>query len=252
MKLTRMKLLLISVALLLTMSVASTPIGVASPATTVFVDPPTIGLNPDLTPGSEFEISVRISGGFDIKTFSFRLGWYGPILHCVSVAEGDFLTKEGGATFFTHTIYNGPDPVGDPDYTNVGNSLLGVGRGVDGDGSLCVVTFEVEAYGLSGLHLHEVLVLDSIGNPVPDLVVEDGNFDNEGWVARGEPGDVDGDHDVDIVDLMIIARAMGTNPNWPEGTDWGEWNPDADLNGDSAVDIRDLFIAAVNFGQPYS
>jgi hypothetical protein len=247
-KLTRMRSLLISVALLLTVSVAGTPVGVASPQTTVFVDPPTIGSG--LTIDSEFQIRVNISGGFDIKTFSFKLRWYGAILECLSVVEGDFLKKEGGDTFFTHFIYNGPDPVGDPDYTIPGNSLLGVGRGVDGDGSLCVVTFKVEADGQSGLHLYEMLVLDSTGVEVPDLVVEDGTFDNEGWVARGEPGDVDGDHDVDIVDLMIIARAMGTNSNWPSGTDWGQWNPEADLNGDSAVDIRDLFIAAVNFGQP--
>ncbi len=243
-------LALTCVALSFILSMANIRIGMASPATTVYVDPPIIGLSPFYDIDDEITIYVSISEGFDVKTTGFQLSWNGPILECLSVVKGDFLIAEG-TTFFTKTIWNNPDPVGRSGYINVGESLMGIGGGASGYGTLAVVTFRVEAVGQSGLHLYEVIVLDSLGQLVTELVVEDGNFDNEGWLARGEPGDVDGDHDVDIEDLMIIARAMGTTPAWPHGTDWYEWNPVADLNGDERVDVEDLVISATNFGQPW-
>jgi hypothetical protein len=63
------------------------------------------------------------------------------------------------------------------------------------------------------------------------------------------PGDVDEDGEVDIADLSWIARAFGTDPRWPEGTDWDQWNPNADINNDNRVDVADLYIAATNYGR---
>ncbi len=70
----------------------------------------------------------------------------------------------------------------------------------------------------------------------------------DGTVTVKIPGDVDGDGDVDIEDLSWIARAWGTTPAWPHGTDWYEWNLDCDINNDLKVDVYDLGIAANNFG----
>jgi len=61
-------------------------------------------------------------------------------------------------------------------------------------------------------------------------------------------GDVNNDRVIDILDLALIARALGTNPTFQQGTKWNQWNPNADLNLDNKVDINDLFISGSNYG----
>jgi len=62
-------------------------------------------------------------------------------------------------------------------------------------------------------------------------------------------GDINKDGIINTQDLDMIARAMATDPNWPHGTGWNQWNPDCDLNVDNQVDIEDLVIAIVNYGR---
>lgn len=75
------------------------------------------------------------------------------------------------------------------------------------------------------------------------------------WVSEflGEAfrkaGDVNLDAKIDITDLSLIARALGTTPDSPPGTGWDQWNEKADLNNDGKVDIDDLVIAGKNYGK---
>ena len=62
-------------------------------------------------------------------------------------------------------------------------------------------------------------------------------------------GDVNLDRVIDIQDISTIARALGTDNTWPQGTGWGEFNPNTDLNGDGRVDAKDLGIAGKNYGK---
>jgi ABC-type transport system substrate-binding protein len=61
-------------------------------------------------------------------------------------------------------------------------------------------------------------------------------------------GDVDYNRLIDIKDLSMIARALGTDSSMPKGTGWDQWNPACDLNNDGKVDLKDLFLAGQNFG----
>jgi parallel beta-helix repeat protein len=65
----------------------------------------------------------------------------------------------------------------------------------------------------------------------------------DGLVYVGVPGDVDGNHKVEIKDILIVAKAYGTNPQSPN------WNPNADVNCDDKVDIKDILITAKNYGK---
>jgi hypothetical protein len=55
--------------------------------------------------------------------------------------------------------------------------------------------------------------------------------------------DLNGDHKVNIIDLVGVAIAFGSTPTS------SNWNPNADLNRDNTVSIIDLVIVSVNFGR---
>jgi len=56
-------------------------------------------------------------------------------------------------------------------------------------------------------------------------------------------GDVDQDGEVDIMDMCIVQRAIGSSPGEPD------WNVDADLNHDNCVDAFDLNIVGRNYAK---
>jgi len=64
-------------------------------------------------------------------------------------------------------------------------------------------------------------------------------------VKEPEPllGDLDYDGDIDIFDVVIVAKAFGSRP------DNSNWNQAADLNKDDVVDISDVVLLAKNFGK---
>jgi len=64
-----------------------------------------------------------------------------------------------------------------------------------------------------------------------------------GYVKVKIMGDLNGDGQVDIRDLAVLAKAFGSYPGHPR------WDPNADLNKDNMVDIRDIAMAAMNFGK---
>jgi len=66
------------------------------------------------------------------------------------------------------------------------------------------------------------------------------NTFTDGWVIVTIPGDVNGDHIVDISDLVITVGAIPSAPGWPN------WNPNADINGDGVCDVSDLVICVGN------
>ena len=74
---------------------------------------------------------------------------------------------------------------------------------------------------------------------------EDNSF-LAGWLMVTTPGDVDGDRDVDIFDIVPIASAYGSAQGKPE------YDPECDIDGDGDVDIFDVVIAASNYGLSWS
>jgi len=79
---------------------------------------------------------------------------------------------------------------------------------------------------------------------VGEIDVSDNNF-IDGWVFVTIPGDVDGDRDVDIFDIVSMAGVYGEvfPPVWPI--------PPPDIDGDGDVDIYDIVIAAGNYGKSW-
>ena len=66
-----------------------------------------------------------------------------------------------------------------------------------------------------------------------------------GWVFVTIAGDVDGDRDVDIFDLVMMAGVYGISRPDPG------YNPNCDIDGDGNIGIFDLVIMAGNYGESW-
>ncbi len=67
----------------------------------------------------------------------------------------------------------------------------------------------------------------------------------ESWGCTTYRGDVDGDRDVDIFDIVRIASVYGTKLPDPA------FDPDCDMDSDGDIDIFDLVRAAGNYGESW-
>jgi hypothetical protein len=62
-------------------------------------------------------------------------------------------------------------------------------------------------------------------------------------IGGGIKGDVNGDGNVTLTDLFLVAKVFGSTPTSPR------WNPICDLNKDGRVNLTDFFIVCINFGK---
>jgi hypothetical protein len=79
------------------------------------------------------------------------------------------------------------------------------------------------------------------GDRIVDGIVDLGPYEFDGPDC---PGDVDGDWDVDLIDLAILLASFELEPGEPY------YDARADLNGDGAIDIQDLGILLAGFELP--
>ncbi|HEY4674770.1 MAG TPA: CARDB domain-containing protein [Candidatus Bathyarchaeia archaeon] len=65
----------------------------------------------------------------------------------------------------------------------------------------------------------------------------------DGWIKETILGDVDGDGEVGILDVTLVAIAWETVPGNPR------WNPNADLDDNGEINIIDITKVALEFGK---
>ncbi len=63
-----------------------------------------------------------------------------------------------------------------------------------------------------------------------------------GTVQITKKGDINADGKVNVLDLIIVAMALGATPSSPK------WNPNADLNNDNIINVLDLILIASQLG----
>jgi hypothetical protein len=129
---------------------------------TLYVDPPTTVTSV----GGTFSVNITVSDVIDLAGWEFRLYYLSSNLNGTNVEEGPLL-KEGGSTYFAAI-----------NFTDDYNSTHGLawvtcalleGSGVNGDGTLAVVTFEAKQLGISDLSLTDTLLSDS--EPIPHIAL---------------------------------------------------------------------------------
>lgn len=141
-----------------------------SPFTRVYVDPYSSFGNPD----QHFTIKVKISEARLVYEWRLYLIWDASLLNVTDVTEGDFLNGPLGArpTSFSVATYQ------DLGYIDVtcSTSLPDVDHGINGSGTLAIITFSIEAQGTCDLTLYNVMLYHPDGFPSFPYEVGDGIF----------------------------------------------------------------------------
>lgn len=169
--------------LILIMSIALSSIKIcsSSPSTKLFVDP----MRSDVNEGESFTIQIKIIEAYDLFVLELRLGWASSILNATAWEEGDFLNQGGVRNTYSYfKVYN------DKGYLMFSATLLGVGSGIDGSGTIARVTFTAKSAGETGLHLYGVGLADSFINPTSNFLTEDAYVNAAGPKFNVEPSSI--------------------------------------------------------------
>jgi hypothetical protein len=194
------------------------------------VDPPeqTVYLS-----AGAFTADVAIADVTDLGSFQFTLVFSPTVMHVDGVALGDFLGSTG-----RNTSPVGPQIDNETGTLTFGGFSFGEPPGPNGSGLLATITFSPQAEGESALHLQSVQVT----NTVPEEIAV-GQQDGQVTVLQTIPGDLDGDCDVDVMDIMIVASHWNSSEGDPD------YDARYDMDGDGDIDIVDIMRVVIHWGE---
>lgn len=194
----------------------------------------TVEVRPVLTQvkgGNEFRIAIWVTDVRDLGAFEFTLAYSPTVVSALSVEVGGLLSSTG------RTVIALP-PIIDNTTGRVAFAALSAGAqpGAQGAGVLAWVRFQAQS-GECGLNLGSVQLRDTHAARIEART-------RDGRVVVGDCilGDFDCDCDVDIADVMQVARRWGTRVGDPQ------YSPLYDLDHDGDIDIVDLAIVAAAWG----
>ncbi len=192
----------------------------------------------DLTIGDTFTLHLNVENIQKLSGWQADLVFNPDVLQVVpdSQVEGDFLitTGTGDQTSPLFPQFQ-PGTINNEEGKIENILVLNLSDTVSGKGTLYSVDFEVVGLGECLLTL-ENFEATTLRREIP--VIAPILFIN-----LTHDADVNGDGEVDIRDLILVAQSFG---------DEATSNPDADLNGDGYITVRDMIIVAQTFGESTS
>ena len=150
----RKSILLTLLASVLTTALASVgpptfTINQTNPATTVYLDPPTIN-GTAIGVGNTVTVNLMIRDAHNVHHWQSGMIFNATALECLEFKEGEFLKRAGKKTFWAVGTINNTAGVIDAH----GATILGT-ETESGNGQLAYLTFKVKAHGVSDLHFRD-------------------------------------------------------------------------------------------------
>jgi hypothetical protein len=87
--------------------------------------------------------------------------------------------------------------------------------------------------------------ISAVADTVPGETETEDNNSTDGWVTVTIPGDVDGDFDVTILDVVKITSIYATKLGDPQ------FNPNSDIDNDGTITILDVVACTTHYGQKW-
>jgi hypothetical protein len=183
--------------------------------------------------GDSLSIAINIEAVTGLAGFQLDLDYNPAVLEALAIEEDPFLPSSGG-TFCLDELINKTTGT----ITNIACAKTDTG-GVNGGGTLAIITFNAVGAGTSDIVLRNIALSDLSGQLIPYTVAH-----GRVMVTEYPSWDVNRDGKVDIIDLVLVGQRFGQDI--PTSL---EHNPD--VNGDGKVDILDLILVGVHFGEVY-
>ncbi|HEV2987280.1 MAG TPA: cohesin domain-containing protein [Candidatus Angelobacter sp.] len=111
--------------------------------------------------GSNVVLDVNIANVTDLFAFQFDLSFAPGTVSAASIGEGAFLAGGGTTAFIPGTIDNVGGTI-----AATADTLIGPGPGVNGSGTLAILTLTGMTAGTSSIDFSNVFLLDSNLNPI--------------------------------------------------------------------------------------
>jgi len=179
--------------------------------------------------GETFTVSVYCNQTKPIKGYEFDLEYNTSLIYANSVTEGDIF--DGYSTFFNDGTINNTNGY----INNIYNLITGEGN-VTESGILANISFTSKSeYGISNLSLHDVGITNE-STYIPIVYYNGSILVAPNW-------DINLDHDVSILDLVLIANHFDETgpPGWIR----------EDVNNDGDISILDLVLIANHFDETW-
>ena len=176
-------------------------------------------------------VSVQVTNITNFGAFEFALSFNPSLIEVQAISLGDFLGSTGRMI-----IPIGPVISNTAGTATIGAASLGMPSGADGGGRLVYVRVKPLAAGSAALHFNSGQLSTVNGTLIPFSMLD-------GQININQcQGDVDGDGDVDIIDVQLIAYRWGKKP--PDSL----YESRFDLDGDGDIDIVDIQMVAYRWG----
>jgi hypothetical protein len=205
-------------------------------ATQISVEPAYV----EVSEGGIFTVNITVyPEGNETYGAQYTLSFDNTLLNATEQTTGPFLSQDGKNTnIYTDKINN---TIGEIKYSE---ARTGVDYGVNDPGVLTTIEFEVICeHGTSGLLFDRAKLSRPNATYITGVVVNNGSVE----LVSGICGDVTGDGDVNICDVIRLANHVGfpADPSYYPADD-----NLADVTGDVDVNICDVIRLANHVGFP--
>lgn len=186
-------------------------------------------------PDQSFNVNISISDARCVYSWEIYLWWNPALLDAANVVEGDFLFGLFGnrTTELSFETYPNEGVI----HVNGWSTLTTPDDGVNGNGTLATITFQIKANGACNIDITNAMLFDPDGFPMfisPNAM--------KGALFRTLQSDVNNDGIVSVFDLYDVGKAYGSEPCETN------WNANADVTRDRIINEFDL----CQIGKDYS